>query len=68
MAPLVLDPANNGATNTSSYSFIPTNAHGSSSSNICRSVEGDRDNWAMQWRYVDHSNRVVYHHPSRHVS
>ena len=28
MAPKVLDPINDGTTNTSSYSFVPTNAHG----------------------------------------
>ncbi|SRR5712692_7329953 len=28
MPPIVLDPINNGTTNTSSYSFVPTNAHG----------------------------------------
>lgn len=28
MPPIVLDPPNNGATNTRTYYFIPTNAHG----------------------------------------
>lgn len=28
MPPIVLDPINNGTTNTKSYNFVPTNAHG----------------------------------------
>lgn len=28
MPPMVLSPPNNGFTNTASYNFIPTNAHG----------------------------------------